>query len=140
MSAADFKGYLIKFPKTGQLFPHRLIQKDTYKATPLQRTDIKAYRDNDYLLHRTTSPNHKSKVEFSTYKLRLSQLEEIRTVLNRNMINTKERKICVEYWDDELLQYRLMTCYMPDTTYPVITIGGKQKIRYNAIKFSFIEY
>lgn len=38
---ANFKGYLIRFPKSGKLFPHKLIAKDNYNGTPLQRTEIK---------------------------------------------------------------------------------------------------
>ena len=139
MSASDFAGWLIKFPKTGEYFPHGLIEKDNYKSTPLQRTDIKAYRDNSILLHRVTSPNFKSKVEFQTIPINLAQLAQIRTVLNAAMDNSKERRLQVCYWDDDLLTYRTMTAYMTDTTYPVSTISNNN-IKYNAIKFTFIEY
>ena len=74
-----FDNWLIRFVKTGELFPHELIQKDTYQSTPLQRTEIKAYRDNDNYLHRVTSPNYKTKIEFQTYKLSLAQLSEIQS-------------------------------------------------------------
>ena len=30
---ANFKGYLIRFPKSGKLFPHELIAKDNYNVT-----------------------------------------------------------------------------------------------------------
>lgn len=139
MSAANFSGWLIKFPKTNALFPHALIDKDTYSSTPLQRTELKAYRDNDNLLHRVTSPNYKSKVEFSTIALDLAQLQTIRNVLNAAMDNSKERKLQVRYWDDELLNYRTMTAYVTDTTYPVSVISNTN-IKYKAIKFTFIEY
>ena len=139
MSASSFAGWLIKFPKTNQLFPHDLIDKDNYKSTPLQRNEIKAYRDNSALLHRVTSPNHKSKIEFQTIPLNLAQLAQIRAILNAAMDNTKERRLRVTYWDDELLNYRTMTAYMTDVTYPVSVISGGD-IEYQAIKFTFIEY
>lgn len=141
ISADNFQGFLLKF-STGEEFPHKLIAKDSYQSTPLQRTDLKAYRDNDVYLHRVVSPNYKTKIEFSTLdKLKLKQLEEIQKILNRARINTKERKVRLTYWDDELMDYRTMNAaYQTDTTYPVSTITRLGNIKYRAIKFTFIEY
>lgn len=136
---AEFKGYLIKFVKTGKLFPHELIAKDTYKATPLQRTEIKAYRDNNNLLHRTTSPNHKTKLVFDTVELTLVQYRSLRGLLNAAFDNSQQRKLRVEYWDDEMLKYRTMTAYISDITYAVKTISSND-IDYSAISFTFVEY
>lgn len=141
ISASNFQGWLLRF-STGEEFPHKLIAKDSYQSTPLQRTDLKAYRDNDVYLHRVVSPNYKTKIEFSTLdKLKLKQLEEIQKILNRARINTKERKVRLTYWDDELMEYRTMNAaYQTDTTYPVSTITRLGNIKYRAIKFTFIEY
>lgn len=134
-----FNGYLIKFVKTGKLFPHELIAKDTYKSTPLQRTEITAFRDNNNLLHRETSANYKSKIEFQTLQLNVSQLKKIRDVLDLAFDNEQQRKIRVEYWDDELLMYRTMTAYIPDITYEVKKITNND-ITYAPVTFTFIEY
>lgn len=137
---ANFKGYLLRFPKSGKQFPHALIAKDSYSTTPLQRTEIKAYRDSNNLLHRTTSPNYKSKIEFTTVdKLSLADMQSIRSALNSSWDNSQQRKLRVEYWDDELLTYRTMTAYMPDITYQVKAIT-KNDVKYNAVTFTFIEY
>ncbi len=135
----NFNGWLIKFPKTGKLFPHRLIAKETYQSIPLQRTEIKAYRDSNNKLHRTTSPNYKSKITFNTTDLNLVDLEEIQSIIKGAMINTSQRKINVTYWDEELLNYRTMTAYMPDKTYTTVSIN-KNNIKYKSITFTFIEY
>ena len=134
-----FNGYLIKFPKTGALFPHELIAKNTYKSTPLQRTEIKAYRDSNNELHRRTSPNYKTKLEFQTHELSLAKMQKIRSVLNSAFENSQQRKVKVTYWDDELLQYRTMTAYIPDITYSTIVIS-KNNIKYAPVTFTFIEY
>lgn len=134
-----FNGYLIKFPKTGALFPHELIAKNTYKSTPLQRTEIKAYRDSNNTLRRTTSPNYKTKIEFQTHNLTLSQMQKIRNVLNSAFENSQQRKLKVTYWDDELLRYRTMTAYIPDITYNTVKITAND-IKYSAVTFTFIEY
>ena len=137
---AQFKGYLLRFPKNGLQFPHRLIAKETYQATPLQRTEIKAYRDSNNLLRRVTSPNNKTKITFSTKDgLTLSEMQTIRNVLNGAMTNSQQRKLDVEYWDDELLAYRTMTAYMPDITYIPKKITA-DNIIYTAVNFTFIEY
>lgn len=135
----SFQNWLIRFDRTNVLFPQRYIQKDTYKSTPLQRTEIKAYRDNNNLLHRVTSPNYKTKIEFQTYPLNLSELTEIQTKLNAAMENAQQRRLVLTYWDDELLSYRQATFYMPDKTYSVSTIGNGD-IRYQPLTFTFIEY
>lgn len=137
---AQFKGYLLRFPKNGLQFPHKLIAKETYQATPLQRTEIKAYRDSNNLLRRVTSPNNKTKITFSTKDgLTLSEMQTIRNVLNGAMTNSQQRKLEVEYWDDELLAYRTMTAYMPDITYTPKKITA-DNIIYTAVNFTFIEY
>ena len=135
-----FDNWLIRFVKTGELFPHELIRKDTYQSTPLQRTEIKAYRDNENTLHRVTSPNYKTKIEFKTYKLNLQQLTALQNKLRAAMDSYKERRLRLRYWDDELLDYREATFYMPDKTYQIITIGGNDRIRYSPLTFTFIEY
>lgn len=139
---SNFNGWLIKFPDVGSngtLFPHRLIAKESYQTTPLQRTELKAYRDSNNKLHRTTSPNYKSKITFTTTPLFLSDLEEIQNIIKYALINTSQRKLRVTYWDEELLKYRTMTAYMPDKTYTIQTIK-KNDIKYNPIEFTFIEY
>lgn len=142
MNANHFEGWLIQF-STGAEFPHKYIAKDSYQSTPLQRTDLKAYRDNNVELHRVVSPNYKTKIEFSTIDgLKLKQLEEIQRILAAARINTKERKVQMTYWDDELMEYRTMNAaYQTDTTYQVSTISRVfRTIKYKPIKFTFIEY
>ena len=84
----SYQGWLIKFTDTDTLFPHELIAADTYQSTPLQRTEIKAYRDNNSLLHRVTSPNYKTKLKFQTLELTLAQMQRIRNILNAAFINS----------------------------------------------------
>lgn len=135
-----FKGYLLKFPKTGKKFPQKYIDKEKYKCTPLQRTEIKADRDDNNLLKRITSPNHKTSIELTTYDgLHLSQWAEIRNIIFGAMMNYDQRKLQVEYWDDEKLAYRKMTAYIPDITYVPKKITSDDII-YTPITIQFIEY
>lgn len=61
---ADFKGYLIKLNDVE--FPPEYIALESYKSTDNQRTELKAYRNSNNYLIRQTSPNFKTKVEFTT--------------------------------------------------------------------------
>lgn len=133
----DFQGWLLKLG--GQPFSVRYIKLETYKATPNQRTEIDAYRDGDNLLHRETSPNVKSKVEFETRELPLSAMKEIRSLLNGATTSGIERKMEVQYWNDEELSYDSMTCYAPDVEYTIVRVT-KNNIFYAPIRFAFIEY
>lgn len=146
VSRNNYNGFLIAMKNTDnsgvfELFPHELIAKETYQATPLQRTELKAYRDSNNKLHRVTSPNHKTKITFSTIDLSLDDLEKIRKYLNRHIVHTNQRKTAkVKYWDDELFDYREMNAaYLPDITYPVKTIS-QTDIRYSPITITLIEY
>lgn len=136
---ANFNGYLLKSVKSGKIFPQELIALENYKPTPLQRTEIKAYRDNNNLLRRTTSPNHKTKIEFTTLELSLEQMERLRTWLNSAFDNSQQRRLRIEYWDDELLSYRTMTAYIPDITYQYKRITA-DSIEYMPVSLAFIEY
>jgi len=134
----NFNGYLIKFIKTNSLFPHKFIERGTYKSTPLERQEIKKYRDNNNELHIVVSPNYKTKIEFSTFELNLSQVQELRDALFSAMGVQQIRKIQLEYWDDELMDYRTAWFRMYDITYPVDTISHNS-IKYKAIQFMFEE-
>lgn len=115
------------------------MAKESYQSTPLQRTELKAYRDTKNKLHRVTSPNYKSKIVFQTIPLHLKQLKSIRKTLNNAFIHKQQRKLYVMYWDEELMKYRKMVCYMPDITYTTKVIKGTD-IEYKALELTFIEY
>ncbi len=139
MYGENFKGHLLKFTKSKAIFPTKYIALDSFKATPLQRTEVKAYRDSLNKLHRVTSPNHKTKLVFSTTALNLAELREILSLLDNAYANKTQRKVSVEYWDDELLSYRTMTAYLPDITYTKEKITGND-IQYEPVELTFIEY
>lgn len=138
-----FKGYLLRLVKTNTKFPNKYILAESFKATPLQRTEIKAYRDSLNNLHRVTSPNHKTKLSFTAVgecgNLMLAELREILDLLDKAYSNKIQRKAQIEYWDDELLKYRTMTAYIPDLSYTKEKITGND-IEYVPMEITFIEY
>lgn len=135
----NFKGYLLKFVKTNVIFPSELILVSSWNSTPLQRTELQAYRDGNLLLHRITSPNHKTKLTFDTVPMQLAEYRMLRDLIDSAMENKQQRKLVLEYWDDELLEYRTATFYSPDITYKIKRIT-ENNIMYDSSNFTFIEY
>lgn len=137
----DFKGYLIRATKTGELFPHELISYDTYSTTPNQREELKAYRDdNTRNLTRVTAAGKKSVFSFNTRKnLRLSDLQTLKNFFDRNEEIAEQRKINLEYWDMENLTYKTGDFYRPNTPYKIRKITDTE-IFVSEITIDFIEY
>ena len=137
----NFLGYLIKAGNSTAIFPHKYIKLETYKATPNQREEIEAYRD-DYTrdLYRVTSDGMKTKVEFSTLDgLTLSEKLEIQTFFNNAMVDTTQRKVHITFWDDEKNEYRSSYFYIPDVDYSIRKIDGTDII-YNSLTYKLVEY
>lgn len=134
---AVFKGYLIKLGDVE--LPNKFIQYDSYKSTDNQRTELKANRDTSNFLHRQTSPNFKTKIEFNTVELHLSDLTEIKNIIAGATINTTERKVRVTYWNNENLVYKTMIAYMPDFEYNIKNVT-KNDIVYKPLRIAFIQY
>ncbi len=138
---AEFEGYLIKSGNTNAVFPHKYIKLETYKATPNQREEIEAYRD-DYTrdLTRVTAVGKKSKVEFSTLEgLNLAQKKEIQAFFNACMTDTSQRKVYLKCWNDETNEYFTSYFYIPDVEYPIREIKGHD-ITYNSLIYKLVEY
>lgn len=138
---SEFRGFLLRGDKTNTLFPHQYINLESWNATPKQREEIKAYRDdNTRDLTRITAIGRKSKFTFNTRpNLHLADREAIKKWLDDNISDADQRKIRVTYWDDENCKYDGGEFYIPDITYTIKQIS-KDDIIYNEMKFTFIEY
>lgn len=134
---ANFVGYLLKFGT--QIVPPELLKADSYSAIPYQRTELQAYRDENNLLHRVTSPNHKTKITFSTVPLTLAQKQQLQNIIASGMTSSVERKCAVTYWNDEVNCYIAADFYLPDVTYPIKDIRGND-IQYDSISYTLIQY
>ena len=133
---ASYKGYLLKIKD--KVFPNEYIMWGSYHSYDNQRSELKANRNAANLLVRQTSPNFKTKIEFETPKLWLNEYEEIRNLLNQGIVNSRERKIQVTYWNSEELRYKDAICYMPDIDYQPNNLGNT--LLYDKMKLEFIEY
>lgn len=136
---ATFKGYLFKAGNT--IFPHQYIQYESYSTLPNSREEIKAYRDdNTRNLTRVTATGHKSSMSFKTRPyLHLADIEAILKFFKDNESNATERKITLEYWNNEDLEYKTSDFYRADITFEIMKIT-EDDIIYKEAEISLIEY
>ena len=139
ISGSSFEGWLLKFGS--KIVPNKYLAYDDYTATPNQRTEVEAYRDLNNLLHRDTSPNFKTKIDFNTRPMWLPDKVEMQSVFASGLVNRAQRKYNVTYWDDEQNTYKTGVFYMPDVDYKIINVDEETKnILYNKMRFALIEY
>lgn len=135
---AEFKGYLLA--SGGEPFPLKYMNYESYSTIPNSREEIKAERDdNTRDLTRITAQGHKSSFSFSTRpNLHLAEVEEIMNWLKTHWIEL-ERKINLEYWNNEELTYKTADFYLGDVTWEIVKISGND-IVYKEAKLNFVEY
>ena len=146
-----FAGYLLKYSYTSGgrtidvIFPHNYIQLESWKSTPNQREEIRAYRDeNTRNLTRVTASGKKSIFSFKTRpNLHLAEKQAIQTFFTQGEIRTggdaNERKIKLTFWNEETNNYQTGWFYRPNMEFPIIKITNSDII-YGALDFSFVEY
>lgn len=135
-----YQGYLIKFNKTGYIFPLGLISAGTYKITPNQRQDLDSYRDMDGVLNRNVLEHTASKIEWEIKPMLTNlQVAEVCKNLKASYENEAERKVSVTYYNPEKDDYDSGTFYMPDASY-VPYFASNSIIKYNSTRYALIEY
>lgn len=137
---AAFKGYLLKALKTGKIFNPAWMEIESYEATPNQREEISAKRD-DYTrdLIRVTAPGTKTAISFSTIPCGLAVKQEIQNFFYSGETDHLQRKIQLEYWNDEDNKYDSGFFYRPDIKFGIKTLDGSD-IRYKSLEISLVEY
>lgn len=137
-----YSGYLIKLGgSAGTVLPMEYIGIESYKSTPNQRMESKATRSVTGLLHRTTVEHKATKIEFNTPVITNHQLATLNNLFATHFTNQLERKLTINYYDQETDTYRDAECYMPDVSYDILRIDqDTNTVYYNSIRYAFIEY
>lgn len=139
MSTA-FRGYLLKAVDTNIIFPNKYIQFDTYSSNPKQREELKAYRDdNSRELYRVTAEGKKTKITFTIRPVWLNEKIEIQNFFYNAESDHVQRKVRLEYWDDENNTYDVGYFYRPNMEFPMSHITN-DNIKYKELKMELIEY
>lgn len=136
---AEFKGYLVKFGSVA--LPNSYIKMDSGNtSTPNQREELKATRnDNTRKLYRVTADGMISQFSIVIRQLTNVQMSALRNVMNKGLLDKKQRKYDVTFWDDEELCYKNAPMYIPDITYERIMVGDNF-VLYNSFTMEFIGY
>lgn len=138
---SNFNGWLIKFGE--QIMPNEFLLVEGWEATPNQRTELDAYRDGNNLLHRETSENFKTKLVMSVADLDLADKIRFQSIVNSGMIDAKERKVNVTYWNDETNRYETSPTgfYIPDIKWVIERVDEEENnIHYKKFTITLIEY
>lgn len=135
-----FAGYLLKLGgASGTVFPNDLILFDTYKITPNSRLDLDSKRDSTGTLHRTVLSHTATHLKFSLREMDLAEHDAILAIIHNTMSSTQERKVTVQYWDDEWSDYKTGTFYWPDMEFTIRYIQ-ENNIFYGELELELIEY
>lgn len=138
---ANWKGYYFKATNASTPFPLQYIAEGSWESTPKQREELKAYRDdNTRELTRVTAEGEKSAFQFKVREnLHLKDIEDILNYFYNHETSQKERKIQLEYWCEEFLDYRTGYFYRPNMKFKnkkALT----DDIVFDELELTFIEY
>jgi hypothetical protein len=139
--ANPFKGYLIKSVASGKIFPNEYINYESWESNPNQREEIKAYREeNSRDLHRITASGRKTALKFDTRpNLHLADIRVIKKWFSDAESNADERKMDIEFWDDDKSLYREITVYRANPKFKIKKITDDDII-YLSQTVDLIEY
>ena len=137
----NWKGYLIKAVSTDTVLPSKFIEASSYKSTPNQREEIKAYRDeNTRDLTRITAAGRKSKIIFNTREnLHFKDKVAFQNFFYDAESDHAERKVQIEFWNDEENIYQTGYFYRPDIQFTIKKITDDDII-YDKVEVHLIEY
>lgn len=151
--STNFAGELLRYKRQDNVripFPHQYMNLESWSSTPNQREEIKAYRDdNTRNLTRVTAAGRKSVFSFETRDgLHLSEINEIKKFFTSHESDADERKIHLEFWNEESLLYTTGYFYRPNMAFPIKQIVRKPlpngdvyvDIIYGKLKLEFIQY
>lgn len=140
-----FSGHLIKLKAANgnadELLPMKYMGIESYSCTPDQRMESSANRATTGLLHRTTVEHTATKIEFETPVITNLDVAELNAMFQRHYTDALQRKIVIEYYDNETDSYKDATCYMPDVQFKIMRVDKVLNILYySPIRYAFIEY
>jgi len=153
MSASDWKGYLLR-AKNGDTytkFPMKYINEASWETTPNQREEIKAYRDeNSRDLHRVTAAGKKTSISFRTRpnlhlrdKIAIQKFftdnEQSSSSASENAKRKSQRRITLQYWNDESNEYKTSDFYRTDIKFTIKKVTDDDII-YEEIQIELVEY
>lgn len=145
---SNFKGYLFQSIGTDSEgntkytpFPNKYIKYESWSSTPDQREELVAYRDdNSRDLTRVTASGKKSIFSFTTRDgIHLADKIAIQKFFTSAETDTEQRKIQLQFWNEETNDYDTGYFYRPNMAFPIKKITDDDII-YGEMTIDFIEY
>ena len=139
-----FEGYFVSIinASTGleEAIPNKYISLASYVSTPHQRQDLDSFQDNEGRLHRNTLEHTRSKLEWNTPPLYERELEDLQKLINKGIINEKERKAKIKHYCFDTHTYETAEFYIPDITFTPMRIMPNGEVLLDKVRLAFIEY
>ena len=137
-----YNGYLIKIGgSSGTVLPFKYIRAESYKITPNQRLELSATRAVTGKLVRNTASHTATKIEFETPYLNNKERKALNDLISGSFTNAQERKLSIQYYDDESDSYKTADVYVPDVDYRIYKVDNINNIVYYLpVRYAFIEY
>lgn len=130
----------MKKPGSEVYFPEQYMLWGSYASVPKRRQDKDSNRDMTGTLHRNVVSAMPSTITFATLDgLHLAGKQAIQNFFNACMVDTKEKKVYLEFWDEEDNIYRQEYMYLPDIEFPVMYHTANDVI-YSSIDYELIGY
>ena len=146
LATSPWNGYFIKAIRTNTIFPMKWIVVESYETIPNAREEIKAYRDeNTRNLTRVTAKGHKTSIKFTVRPLHLADKMRVQKFFRDGEGGTPDstaghqRKIQLQYWNDEDNAYKTAYFYRPDITFKIKRATATD-IKYDEFEINLIEY
>lgn len=139
----SFAGWLIKLGQgnDAEAIPWDLIEGKSYKVTPKQRMEWSAERDVNGNLHRETTDNMPTKIEFNIPPCTNNDIRIFGMMLKRHYTDEKQRKLHVQYYDPVMDTFDEGDFYVPDIELTLNMVDLENNlITYDATRVAFIEY
>ena len=122
-------------------FPNEYILYESWTSTPDRREELVAYRDdNTRNLTRVTAAGKKSNFSFELREgLHLRDKQRIQTFFTSAEVDQEQRKIQLQFWNDETNSYDTGYFYRPNMAFPIRRVTDDDII-YGKLKLEFVEY
>lgn len=143
--STNWRGYLLRAKKdehsSWETFPMKYINEASWESTPNQREELKAYRnENNRDLTRVTASGKKSSITFKTRpNLHLTDKIKVQKFFTDNENNASQRRIYLEYWNDESNDYKKADFYRTDTKFTIKKVT-EDDIIYDELQIELVEY
>ena len=136
-----FAGYLLKAITTNEVFPNKYIEYESWTSTPDQREELVAYRDdNTRNLTRVTATGRKSIFSFNIRDgIHLADKQLIQKFFTDAETDSAQRKIQLEFWNDDTNEYDTGYFYRPNMAFPIKKVTADD-IVYKTLTLEFVEY